>query len=257
MTKTTGEKEGDFFDKVYANCDLVNNAIVHPVRPPREGDWVDFGMRLFGDLAGKHILELGCGAGITTVKMALSGAMVTAFDASQNGVDQTRALAEKMGVLERINTFKMLAEDIDFQAETFDGIFGSLVLHHISDLDYVSRKCSRLLKPGGKSVFCENSDRNPLARFARQVLVGNLGFRRQGTEDERQLSANDIRLFGQHFSLTKVFFPQFVFFHELARVGPLKTERMELVLNGLDRFVWHVAPFLRAYSVLQVIEFTK
>lgn len=249
-----GIKEGIFFDKVYSQQNIGIPSI-QPVLPDPYGDWIDFALRLFGDLRGKHILELGCGAGYTTAKLALSGANVFAIDASQAGIDATITLAAKMNCSERIIAKKMLAEEIDFKKGTFDGIFGSLILHHIPDLISLSNKCHSVMKPNGQAIFCENSDRNPFARMARKYLLLFPGFKRQGTQNERQLSARDVQMFGESWAITHQYFPQFVFFQELSRVGPFKSDTFNTIFKMMDSITWRIAPPLRCYSVLQVLEF--
>jgi len=49
------------------------------------------------DLAGKRVLELGCGLGLPSILAALGGARATATDWSQDAVDFTRANAERNG----------------------------------------------------------------------------------------------------------------------------------------------------------------
>jgi 2-polyprenyl-3-methyl-5-hydroxy-6-metoxy-1,4-benzoquinol methylase len=61
-----------------------------------------------GDLEGKEVIEYGCGLGQLTVRLARSGAHVTAFDISAHSIETTRKRARLSGVEDRI-TFAVAA----------------------------------------------------------------------------------------------------------------------------------------------------
>src|SRR6188474_2771393 len=83
----------------------------------------------FGNLDGKHLLELGCGVGKMAVLLAKSGADVTAFDLSPLSVRTSRQLA----ALDNIDIDFAVAsgENLPFASDSFDVIFGKSILHHL------------------------------------------------------------------------------------------------------------------------------
>ena len=114
------------------------------------GEWYQF-RRMFPDLAGKTVLDLGCGYGWHCKYAAEQGA------ASVLGID----LSEKMiAEAEKKNTDKVITyricgvEEYGYPEETFDCVISNLALHYIEDLEPVYRKIFRTLKKNG--VFLLN-----------------------------------------------------------------------------------------------------
>src|ERR1700680_1963045 len=99
---------------------------------------------LLGPAPGERILDLGCGDGVLTEKIAASGAAVVGVDAAPDMV----AAAQKRGMDARV----IDALNLDFDHE-FDAVFTNAALHWMkSDPDAVIRGVTRALKPGGRFV---------------------------------------------------------------------------------------------------------
>jgi len=92
---------------------------------------------------GERILDLGCGDGQLTLKIAASGARVTGVDASPAMV----ASARSKGLDARVAN----AERLPFEAE-FDAVFSNAALHWVRDQDAMLAGVHRALKPGGRFV---------------------------------------------------------------------------------------------------------
>jgi trans-aconitate methyltransferase len=92
---------------------------------------------------GERILDLGCGDGQLTAKIAASGAEVVGVDASPAMVEA--ALAR--GLDARICN----AESLPFSAE-FDAVFSNAALHWVQNQDAMIAGVKRSLKPGGRFV---------------------------------------------------------------------------------------------------------
>jgi len=92
---------------------------------------------------GEHILDLGCGDGALTVKIAEAGADVMGIDASESMV----AAARERGVDAHVANGEALA----FGPE-FDAVFSNAALHWMLDGKAVAAGVHRALKPGGRFV---------------------------------------------------------------------------------------------------------
>ncbi|WP_109485706.1 class I SAM-dependent methyltransferase [Occallatibacter savannae] len=94
--------------------------------------------------AGEYVLDLGCGDGQLTQRIAASGAHVLGVDASAEMV----AAARERG----IEAEHARAEELPFRDATFDAVFSNAVLHWVRDQDAMMRQVHRVLKPGGRFV---------------------------------------------------------------------------------------------------------
>jgi trans-aconitate methyltransferase len=92
---------------------------------------------------GERILDLGCGDGVLTKKLADLGCEVVAVDSSLPQVDAARKLG--------LNAFVISAEDLPYNQE-FDAVFSNAVLHWIKHTDVMLAGVYRSLKPGGRFV---------------------------------------------------------------------------------------------------------
>lgn len=92
---------------------------------------------------GERILDLGCGDGVLTKRLAELGCEVIAIDSS---VPQVEA-AKKLGLDARV----MSAEALPFHEE-FDAVFSNAVLHWIKRADEMMAAVYRSLRPEGRFV---------------------------------------------------------------------------------------------------------
>jgi len=93
---------------------------------------------------GEHILDLGCGDGQLTARLAASGAIVTGVDASPEMV----AAARGRGV----TADHAPAEDLPYAGASFDAVFSNAALHWVREQDAMMDEVHRVLKPGGRFV---------------------------------------------------------------------------------------------------------
>ncbi len=126
--------------------------------------WIRPAFAQLGDVAGRRVLDFGCGHGMAAIVLARRGARVSAFDLSQGYLAEARRRADANGV--SIQFLQADAEHVPLADEFFDRVFGNAILHHL-DIECAAREVRRLLKPGGWAVFCEPWDGNPLWRWAR------------------------------------------------------------------------------------------
>lgn len=128
---------------------------LHQINPLRL-EWID---RLAA-LAGKAVLDVGCGGGILADAMARKGAEVLGIDLAGKAlkVAQLHALeAGTTGVQYREVSAEQLAEE---RPESFDVVTCMEMLEHVPDPASVVQACARLVKPGGW-VFFSTINRNP------------------------------------------------------------------------------------------------
>ena len=130
---------------------------LHQINPLRLA-WIDD----IVPLAGKRVLDIGCGGGILADAMARKGAEVLGIDLAGKAlkVAQLHALeAQTQGVSYREVSAETLAAE---QPESFDVVTCMEMLEHVPDPSSVVRACATLVKPGGH-VFFSTINRNAKA----------------------------------------------------------------------------------------------
>jgi 2-polyprenyl-6-hydroxyphenyl methylase/3-demethylubiquinone-9 3-methyltransferase len=130
---------------------------LHQINPLRL-DWIDQQVRL----AGKRVVDIGCGGGILSDAMARRGAKVLGIDLATKAlrVAQLHALeAETPNVEYREVAAEALAAEMPGQ---FDAVTCMEMLEHVPDPASVVRACATLVKPGGW-VFFSTINRNAKA----------------------------------------------------------------------------------------------
>jgi trans-aconitate methyltransferase len=98
---------------------------------------------LLAPLPAERILDLGCGDGVLTAKLASIGCQVIGVDASAPQIEAAR----KLGLDARV----MNGEALDFEGE-FDAVFSNAALHWMSNPAEVIAGVRRALKPRGRFV---------------------------------------------------------------------------------------------------------
>lgn len=103
------------------------------------------------DLAGKSVLDIGCGAGgidIALVREHGAG-FVTGLDVEDPVLTHARMLIERSGLTDRIGLVKVAPGPLPFPPGTFDVVFSKDSIVHIPDKDTLMAEVFRVLKPGG------------------------------------------------------------------------------------------------------------
>jgi SAM-dependent methyltransferase len=136
--------------------------------------------------AGGRLLDVGCGAGRTSIPLATMGWQVTGIDLSQAMVEVARDQAQAAGV--RVDFHTMDVCRLQFADDSFDAALfsynGIELLPGRAGKRRGLSQLHRVLRPGGILVFCTHSlfalNRHAPARFANllRVLAGRaLGLR--------------------------------------------------------------------------------
>ncbi len=104
-------------------------------------------VELLAPQAGELILDLGCGAGELTAKIATSGAKVSGIDFAADMINKAQA---KFPELE----FKQHNAELTFPfEERFDAVFSNAALHWMINAEAVIKNVAQSLKPRGRFVF--------------------------------------------------------------------------------------------------------
>jgi 2-polyprenyl-6-hydroxyphenyl methylase / 3-demethylubiquinone-9 3-methyltransferase len=127
---------------------------LHEINPLRL-DYVD----QTAGLAGKEVLDVGCGGGILAESMAIRGALVTGIDLGEMPLKVAELHTLETGV--KVNYRQIAAETLAAECPaSFDIVTCMEMLEHVPDPGSVITACARLVKPGGY-VFFSTLNRNP------------------------------------------------------------------------------------------------
>ena len=129
---------------------------LHDINPLRLA-WIDGHC----GLAGKTVLDVGCGGGLLSEAMSAQGARVTGIDLSDQALSVARLHLLESG--RQVDYRKVSAEDLaTLEAGAFDVVTCMEMLEHVPDPASTVAACATLARPGGH-VFFSTINRNPKA----------------------------------------------------------------------------------------------
>jgi SAM-dependent methyltransferase len=251
-------REEDFHDRWALSLRpeevLVDESFEAETSP--ENRWI---LEQLGDLRGKRVLDLGCGAGEAAVYLAKRGAHVVASDLSPEFLELVGRVAAHHGVGDRVTTHLSDADRIDLPPASFDVVYAANLLHHVSPGLALDR-IAALLKPGGLVATWDPLRHNPVINVYRRMATG------VRTVDERPLHIRDVGLFRERFTdvRSRCFWLMtlwiFLRFFLIERVHPNQDRYWKRIVRdhrrltpiyrrwaALDRALLGAAPFLRRY----------
>jgi SAM-dependent methyltransferase len=109
-------------------------------------------MALAGDVAGRRILDAGCGSGPLSAALRDRGAVVTGIDASAGMVALARQRLGDDVALQVVD----VRDPLPFADGAFDDVVASLVLHYLEDWGPTLAEMRRVLRPGGRLIASVN-----------------------------------------------------------------------------------------------------
>jgi ubiquinone/menaquinone biosynthesis C-methylase UbiE len=254
-------KEQDFHDRWAAAIDVegihVKDYFEACTAPENR-----FILQHLGDVRGKYLLDLGCGAGENSVYFATKGARCVAADYSPGMVEVALKLAEANGVQVEGQVTNAMA--LNFPDNTFDIVYASNLLHHIPDPTLTIQEAYRVLKPGGQFCFWDPLKHNPVINVYRRIAT------KVRTEDETPLDINIVRfvkslftqthydtfwlatlwIFLQFYLIERVnpneerYWKKIILEHERLQPEYLRLEKLDVLLKQfpwLKRYAWNLA----------------
>jgi 2-polyprenyl-6-hydroxyphenyl methylase/3-demethylubiquinone-9 3-methyltransferase len=127
---------------------------LHAINPLRLG-WIQEHV----SIAGKKVLDVGCGGGILAESMAVAGAQAKGIDLSEKALKVADLHSLETGV--KVEYEYISAENLaQKEAGQYDVVTCMEMLEHVPDPLSIIKSCTALVKPGGK-VFFSTLNRNP------------------------------------------------------------------------------------------------
>jgi 2-polyprenyl-6-hydroxyphenyl methylase/3-demethylubiquinone-9 3-methyltransferase len=120
-----------------------------------------------GSLAGRNVLDVGCGGGLLAEAMARKGAQVTGVDLAEDLLQVARLHALEAGVELRY-LLESAERHVEQHAGTYDVVTCMEMLEHVPDPVAVIAALGRLVRPGG-NVFVSTLNRT-LKSYAMAVV---------------------------------------------------------------------------------------
>jgi len=148
------------------------------------------------DLAGKLVLDVGCGMGRFAEVATRWGAHVVGIDLSLASEVAAKNLTERAATIFQADVFKL-----PFAPESFDYIYSIGVLHHTPDCERAFKALPSLLKPGGRIAIWLYSAYNPWYRMSDLYRKAT---RRMSPQTLHKLCGVVVPLYGVHEVLKKI-----------------------------------------------------
>jgi SAM-dependent methyltransferase len=203
---------------------------------------------LFKAPHGKTVLEYGCGMGDKLIALDKRGARTFGIDISGYAIEQLTNQAKQVG--SSTSYAVMNAEELEFEDNFFDIIFGSGILHHL-DLNKSFKTISKKLSPTGKAIFVEPLGHNPIINRFRNKTPDIR------TEDEHPLLMKDFALAEKFFGKVSIKY----FYLATLSLPILLGGRIPKWLISLfdlgDSIIFSTLPFMRKYAWQVLIQFEQ
>jgi ubiquinone/menaquinone biosynthesis C-methylase UbiE len=175
------------------------------------GQWERWQDRVFDDLSGKKILEIGVGPGRLLIRMAKKGFRVTGLELRKGMEYEARKRVKQAGF--DVDILHQSVYDLPFKDETFDAIVMTFVLAEIDDLDKAIKEMKRVIRRNGKIIIIAGGmpqDEN---------LIAKLLFKLIGFQTTLRLERNNQKEFEKWgFQTTRTDFGPFNIVHKIVAI---------------------------------------
>lgn len=122
----------------------------------RMGDFIDkvetdLAFRLFKPNKGMKVLDIGCGTGNFSIKLAKMGCEVIGIDVSNEMLERAKTKAKEENL--DINFYNMNVYDLDFEDESFDAVFSMAAFEFIKEPQKAMDEIFRVAKKGAQILI--------------------------------------------------------------------------------------------------------
>jgi len=149
---------------------------------------------------GKEILEIGSYTWAEWIDKGITPKKISCINISEKELQDGVYKAKNVNF--DIDFTLMDANNLTFPDASFDIVFGGAILHHL-DIEKTINHVHRVLKPGGKILFLEPLNMNPLYKIYRLLN------KKERTPDEHALVSKDFKLIRKNFTFDHYFFDFF------------------------------------------------
>ncbi|HEY1998045.1 class I SAM-dependent methyltransferase [Paraburkholderia sp.] len=230
LFRTRSEPGASLVDMPDRECPVYRRAVQH-----------------FGPLYGKTLIDLGSGAGASSLYFASLGADVISVDLSPIAVENLKRYCAEQRI-DNIRPVALNAHDIGTLPQV-DFVFGSMILHHIEPFEQFSAALRAAIKPGGRAFFWENNGASDTMMWFRDHVIGKLWIPKYGDVDESPLAPREVNELRKHFDVTAEF-PEMVYV-QMASTYLLRG-RLQSQAARIDQYLARY-PSLRKYSYRQYL----
>ncbi len=206
----------------------------------------DYESRLENICKKKNVLEIGCAGGGRICRLAALGNHMTGIDISTSAIKQAEKTADNQNRCD-VEFRVMDAENLVFEDNSFDVVYGSGILHHLN-LERMYLELNRILRSGGYAIFVEPMGHNAFINLYRRMTPS---FR---TETEHPLLMTDIRLMKNYFKDIRC---RYYYLFTILAI-PFRTmfffRPLVYALECIDRIFFTISPFMRKYAWMVLCE---
>lgn len=182
------------------------DVLYNPARRWWNAYWWLYTHLVRADLSGKRVLVVGCGFGQDAIRIATLGAIVSAFDLSEESLSVAKKLAPD------ISFQQMPAEQMTYPDRYFDAVVAVDILHHV-DIQKTMQEVKRVSKHHARFFMDEIYSHSWTDLIRRSWLVEKILYHPMKkyiygtdkpyiTSDERKLTESDLEIVKQAVSVT-------------------------------------------------------
>jgi ubiquinone/menaquinone biosynthesis C-methylase UbiE len=201
----------------------------------------------FDGLAGRRVLDVGCGTGVDLVRFAKGGAKATGVDIADRAIGLARQNFAHRGL--RAELLVADGERLPFADGQFDFVFAHGVAQYTTDGPRLVREVYRVLKPGGEAVF---QGYNRISWLNALSALMKVDLEHEGAPVLRKYSPSEFKALVSVFSDVRVVYERFPVKSRLH--GGWKGLAFNTFFVGtfnalpralVERYGWHLLAFCR------------